>query len=164
MSLIISKLLILFFLYIIKCSKSNFSFNIFKNNLRNSNSLRNLSENESQKLNNIINIYNPYSIVSYISSKNDYNGDLFITTNSEENNSRKRLVYALNSDGTNYFSDSSYKIYSIQDDLSLIYNKYPVITPITIKDKKCLLTLSHEGRFETFDLSSLNWYSREKIY
>ena len=157
MSLIISKLFILFFLYIIKCSKINFSINPFH---KNSTSFRNLNENDNQKLNNIINIYNPYNIVSYISSKNDYNGDLFITTNTEEKNSPHRLVYALKSDGTNYFSgEESYKIYNISLDN---VNLYPMITPITIKNKKSLLTLSHLGHFETFDLSSLNWFSRDR--
>ena len=122
MSLIISKLFILFFLYIIKCSKINFSINPFH---KNSTSFRNLNENDNQKLNNIINIYNPYNIVSYISSKNDYNGDLFITTNTEEKNSPHRLVYALKSDGTNYFSgEESYKIYNINLDN---VNTYPMI-------------------------------------
>ena len=155
------KFFILFFLYIIKFSKSIISNNIiFKLLIPLSIKISNIEANQSQNLNNIINIYNPYNIVSYISSKNDYNGDLFITTNSEEANTINRLVYALNSDGTNYFSNNeSYKIYN---NSGLLLNKYPMITPITIKNKKSLLTLSHVGFFETFDLSSLNCYSKEK--
>ena len=78
----------------------------------------------SQNLNNIIEIYNPYDTVAYISSINNQNGDLFITTNSEGGDSDKRLIYALNSDGTNYFSDTNLP-FLVLNSLSPKLYKYP---------------------------------------
>ena len=73
---------------------------------------RYLLNNKNQKLNNIVNIYNPYEKIAYISNTKNENGDLFITTNSENKNDNTRLVYGLKKDFTNYFRDNegSYRI------------------------------------------------------
>ena len=54
-----------------------------------------LTSYKNQSLNNIVNIYNPYEKVAYISNVKNENGDLFITTNSENKNDNTRLVYGL---------------------------------------------------------------------
>ena len=123
---------------------------------------RNLMTNrDKQNLNNIINIYNPYNKVTYISSQNNQNGDLFILTNSESSN--KRIVYALKSDATNYFSDNSYKIFDSEVNTSIYgYNRYPMITPIKMKNNENLVSFSHEGCFEGFDLKEILWFPKVK--
>ena len=70
------------------------SFKQIKNEAKSKNETKNINNNiikrhlsqkeKIQELNNIINIYNPFNIVSYISSIVSKNGDLFITINSEE--------------------------------------------------------------------------------
>ena len=167
MGLIFQVIFLLLDISFFKGIKSKSNTNIIKTKLRFNNAVirRNLTTiNDNQKLTNIINIYNPYNIVSYISSQNNENGDLFITTNSKKAED-KRLVYALKSDGTNYFSNNkeSYLIYNISIDLTINgYNKYTMITPLIMNNNEGLLTLSHEGSFEAFDFNSNFWFYRFK--
>ena len=109
-----------------------------------------LKYNKIQILNNIINIYNPYKKIAYISSTKNEDGDLFITTNSENENDNTRLVYALRTNFTNYFTDNegSYKIMmtNLQGN-----NKYPSITYLKIKNEECILSLSYDGYFESLN-------------
>ena len=67
---------------------------------------RELIDLNSLKINNFISIYNPYNVVSYISSASNPKRDLFIVTYSNEIGSKIRLIFALNSDASNYFTDN----------------------------------------------------------
>ena len=73
---------ILYLTYSKELNKINYNEKYFtykyKTNQRNL-----LTNNKIQKLNNIVNIYNPYEKIAYISNAKNENGDLFITTNSE---------------------------------------------------------------------------------
>ena len=165
---LILQLIIFYCFSFIKSEKENFSGKkiLSKISPKNNNliKIRNLLT-DSQKLNNIIEIYNPYDIVSYISSKNNQYGDLFITTNEENGSSDKRLVFALKSDGSNYFSDNS-EPYKIFDVINYTYeyghNYYPEITPLIINKKETLITLSHQGSYESFDFDLNKWFIRLK--
>ena len=132
------EILLLLFIYFFNYIKSKSNTRNIKNKLgyNNTRIKRHLTTiNENQKLFFIINIYNQYSKVSYISSQNNKNGDLYIATNSGERFEDKRLIYALKSDGTNYFSNNkeSYKIYNVTlDIIKNDYNTYPIITPLII--------------------------------
>ena len=164
MSLIHQIILFFYFFSFTKSVKEKFIEKkiTFKNN--NFTKIRNLLTTDSQKLNNLITIYNPYDIVSYISSKNNQYGDIFITTNDEQGKSDKRLVYALKSDGSNYFSDTeSYRIFEIINNTDG-NNYYPEITPLIINKKNSLslITLSHQGNFESFDFYLNIWSYRLK--
>ena len=89
--------------------------------------LRRLTQKEEiQKLNNIIYIYNPFDIVSYISCITNTKGDLFITINPEQK-STKRLIYAIKSDGSIYFNDTDNKPYKIMNS-TWDLNKYPLLS------------------------------------
>ena len=136
--------LILLYIYFVNYIKSTTNTTNVKNKLKYNNTrikrhLTTVSEN--QKLTSIINIYNPYINVSYISSQKNEKGDLFIATNSGERFEDKRLIYALKSDGTNYFSNNkeSYKIYNVTlDVIKNDYNKYPIITPLIMNNNEGL--------------------------
>ena len=135
--------------FLIKSTYESYSKNKIKNIQYNNNTLRQLIKKEEiQKLNNIINIYNPYKIVSYISSATNKNGDLFITTNTEER-IRERLIYAIKSDGSNYFNDNkTYKVlYSSTND-SIIY---PMLSFLKINEKEYIVSLTFDSVFETID-------------
>ena len=141
---------------IIKCKKGQCSNKEVKVKLLKNYNLtikRKLINSDSQKLNNFVEIYNPYNTVGYISSINNQYGDVFIETNSEDGFSDKRVIYAIKSDGTNYYSDidKSYKIFNISVDENHGWNFYPMITPLIMKNKESLVSLSHQGDFETFD-------------
>ena len=78
----------LFFLFTLSISKRlDYSLINKKNKSyfrpKTNNTLRQLLiNNDVQKLNNIISIYNPNNIVTYISSTKNSKGDIFIITNS----------------------------------------------------------------------------------
>ena len=129
---------------IIELNKSN-NFDIINNKIR-----KLLTVNETQKLNKIINIYNPYNNLSFISSTKNENGDLFIFTNSENKTENTRLIYRLKSDGSNYFinNESSYRTMTINLEA---YNIYPMVTSLNIKDEEFLISISQEGNFESFN-------------
>ena len=120
---------------------------------------RYLLNNKNQKLNNIVNIYNPYEKIAYISNTKNENGDLFITTNSENKNDNTRLVYGLKKDFTNYFRDNegSYRIVmtNLESD-----NIYPSITSLTINNEEYLISFSHDGVFESLDYNKGHAYGR----
>ena len=88
--------------------------------------------------------------VSYITSTKDENGIIYITTNTENKSSLKRLIYIINPD----FSQE-YKIMNIS---SSAFNKYPIMTYLKISSDKYLLSLTQEGFF----FSIIN-YEEEKI-
>ena len=168
-------IIIIYMLYIIKCFNINSTNtynkkNYFKDTLVTSSKSSNLSSSrnlltntEIQKINKIINIYSPYNVISYISSKNNEHGDLFISTNSEEYRAPQRIVYALKSDGSNYFSDGkSFKIYNISDTHDVGINKYPMIIPLVMKGKESIISLAHESCFEAFDLEDNNIFIKAK--
>ena len=118
-----------------------------------------LTNNKNQKLNNIVNIYNPYEKVAYISNAKNENGDLFITTNSENKYDYSRLVYGLKKDFSNYFTDNegSYKI--LMTDLEGD-NIYPTMTSLIINNKEYLISLSHDGNIESLDYKKGYAYGR----
>lgn len=97
---LINQIILFFNIIIKKCVKTKSSNietdfkKIIKNDLKNNNSITNrkLIDFYSQKINNFITIYNPYDTVTYISSVNNQNVDLFITNNSDEKGSKKRLI------------------------------------------------------------------------
>ena len=139
------------FIFLIQANEINF------NNLK---ILRKLNQKEDiQRLNKIITIYNPFHIVSYISTITNKEGDLFITINSEEN-VYERLVYAIKSNGSNYFSDTDNKPYKIFQSLSYDLNTYPMLAFIKIDDKEYLLSMSHSSMFELFEFSLNEVYSQ----
>ena len=109
-----------------------------------------LTNNTIQKLNNIVNIYSPYEKIAYISNAKNENGDLFITTNSENKADNTRLVYGLKKDCTNYFTDNegSYRILMTNLEAD---NIYPSITSLTINNEEYLISFSHDGNFESLD-------------
>ena len=114
--------------------------------------LRRLTKKEEiQKLNNVISIYNPFDIVSYISCITNKKGDLFITINSEEKYTI-RLVYAIKSDGSNYFKDTNKPYKIIESTLDL--NKYPHLSFLTFDDDEYLISFTQNSMFETFDFYS----------
>ena len=90
------EILLLFYIVIIRCQKNTSSSNIEikrefflkYNNFKKSRNL--LINSNSQKINKFITIFSPYDNVSFISSQNNQNGDLFIITNIEDCNSDKR--------------------------------------------------------------------------
>ena len=168
------EILLLFYIVIIRCQKNtSFSnieikreFFLKYNNFKKSRNL--LINSNSQKINKFITIFSPYDNVSFISSQNNQNGDLFIITNIEDCNSDKRLIYAVNSNGDNYFSDTEkpYKIFKIFNDTSTSYecNYYPEITPLIMKNKESLVSLSHRGGFESFDFELNQLFTVRKTY
>ena len=109
-----------------------------------------LTNNKNQKLNNIVNIYNPYEKIAYISNAKNENGDLFITTNSENKNDNTRLVYGLRKDCTNYFTDNESSYIILMTNLEAD-NIYPSITSLIIKNQEYLISISHDGNFESLD-------------
>ena len=117
-------------------------------------------------LNNIIELYNPYGTLAYISSVNNEKGDLFIITNELLGASDKKPVYAFKSDGSYYFSDNDkpYIIFeSINDTREYGNNYYPQITPLIINNKEHLATFSHQGSFELFDFDLKKWFVLQKV-
>ena len=129
-------------------------------NFNNLSIVRELNQKEEiQRLNNIITIYNPFHIVSYISSITNKEGDLFITINSEEF-TKKRLVYAIKSNKSNYFSDTDNQPYKIFNSLSFDLNAYPMLSFIKINDTEYLLSMSHSSMFELFEFSLNEVYSQ----
>ena len=121
---------------------SDYKYKIYKRKL--------LKYNEIQKMHNFVNIYNPYEKVAYISNIKNENGDLFITTNSENKEDNTRLVYALRTNFTNYFTDNegSYKIMTTNLEGN---NTYPLITSLIINNEENLLSISHDGNFESLN-------------
>ena len=131
-----------------KNETKNYNNNIIK---------RHLSQKEKiQQLNNIINIYNPFNIVSYISSIISRNGDLFITINSEEKTTT-RLIYAIKSDGSNYFTDNDNKPYKVMNS-SYELNKYPLLCILNLFGEDYLITFCQNSMFELYDFSSNEVY------
>jgi hypothetical protein len=131
-----------------KNETKNYNNNIIK---------RHLSQKEKiQQLNNIINIYNPFNIVSYISSIITKNGDLFITINSEEKTTT-RLIYAIKSDGSNYFTYNDNKPYKVMNS-SYELNKYPLLCILNLFGEDYLITFCQNSMFELYDFSSNEVY------
>ena len=129
-------------------------------NLNNLSTLRKLNQKEEiQKLNNIITIYNPFQIVSYISAITNEEGDLFITINSEER-VYERLVYAIKSNKSSYFSDTDNQPYKIFNSLSSDLNTYPMLSFIKIDGTEYLLSMSHSSMFELFEFSLNEVYTQ----
>jgi len=149
--------LIVFFNVILFTLKQ-FTFNKELEYESNNFNLRRLTKKEEiQKLNNVISIYNPFDVVSYISCITNTKGDLFITINSEEKNII-RLIYAIKSDGSNYFNDTNkpYKIIESTIDL----NKYPHLSFLTFDGDEYLISFTQNSMFESFDLYSNKIYNQ----
>ena len=144
------------------------SFKQIKNEAKSKNETKNINNNiikrhlsqkeKIQELNNIINIYNPFNIVSYISSIVSKNGDLFITINSEEKTTI-RLIYAIKSDGSNYFTDSDNKPYKVMNS-SYELNKYPLLCILNLFGEDYLITFTQNSMFELFEFSKNEVYSQ----
>ena len=144
------------------------SFKQIKNEAKSKNETKNINNNiikrhlsqkeKIQELNNIINIYNPFNIVSYISSIVSKNGDLFITINSEEKTTT-RLIYAIKSDGSNYFTDSDNKPYKVMNS-SYELNKYPLLCILNLFGEDYLITFTQNSMFELFEFSKNEVYSQ----
>ena len=112
---------------------------------------RKLLNNEIQKLNNIVNIYNTYEKIAFISSTKNKEGDLFISTNSENmKDNTTRLVYALRTNFTNYFTEEegSYKIMTTE---LAGNNTYPSITSLIVNNEEYIFSISQDGNFESLD-------------
>ena len=145
-------------------------FEQIKDEIKNKNEAKNISSNKikrhlsqkenEQQLNNIINIYNPFSKVSYISSIVSKNGDLFITINSEEMTST-RLIYAIKSDGSNFFTDNDNKPYKIMESENVL-NNYPSLCILNLFGKDYLISFCIDSNFELYDFSQNETYSLGK--
>ena len=120
----------------------------------NFNLMRLTQKEEIQKLNNVINIYNPFDRVSYISCITNTKGDLFITINPQEK-STTRLIYAIKSDGSIYFNDTDNKPYKIMNS-TLDLNRYPLLSFLKFEDNEYLISFTQNSMFESFDLNSNN--------
>ena len=107
---------------------------------------RKLSSIIDNTLNNINYIENINDKVSYITSFKSEDGVIYITTNTENSNSEKRLIYIIRTNEINYFYE--YKILTMA---STTHNKYALITLLKIDNKEYIVSLSHEGQFELFD-------------
>ena len=139
-----------------------------KNEVKNKNETKDINNNinkrhllqkdKIQQLNNIINIYNPFNIVSYISSIVTKNGDLFITLNSEEK-STTRLIYAIKSDGSNFFTDNDNKPHKVMES-SLEQNKYPLLCILNLFGEDYLITFCQNSMFELFNFPQNEIYSQ----
>ena len=111
-----------------------------------------------QKINNITNIYNPNDIVSFISTTENEDGDIFMVTNSEYENITTRIIYGIKSDGDIYYSNKEgfYKIAKFNDTYG---NIYPMISFIKIKGKDYLASLSHDRILELYDINEELYYN-----
>ena len=123
-----------------------------ENDYNNFNLRRVTQKEEIQKLNNVIYIYNPFNIVSYISCITNTKGDLFITI-SPEQKSTIRLIYAIKSDGSIYFNDTDNKPYKIMNS-TYDLNKYPLLSFLKFEDNEYLITFTQNSMFESFDFNS----------
>jgi len=144
--------LIVFF-NVILFTLNEYILNQKRENDHNNFNLRRLTQKEEiQKLNNIIYIYNPFDIVSYISCITNSKGDLFITINPEQK-STIRLIYAIKSDGSIYFNDTDNKPYKIMNS-TYDLNKYPLLSFLKFEDDEYLITFTQNAMFESFDFNS----------
>ena len=84
---------------------------------------------------------------------------LKITINSEEN-AYERLVYAIKSNGSNYFSDTDNQPHKIFNSLSFESNNYPALSFVKIEGSEYLLTMSQTSMFELFEFSLNEVYSQ----
>ena len=112
--------------------------------------------NEENKLDNIINIYYPEDKVDFISSITN-NGNLFILTNNGKYFS-PRIIYAIKSDGTNFFDDVD-QPYKILNCTTKTNYSYPVFTFYNIKGREYLASYSQGEEFELIDLKKDIIYS-----
>ena len=139
-------------LYLINILKANY-YQFDPKFLYTKNNKRELSTNVNSKINEIIYIESIDDKVSYISSFKSEDGTVYLATNTENTQSKKRLIYRITSSQNNYYFD--YKILSI--DINS-HNKYALITLINIKNKEYIVSLSHEGQFELFDYDNGQFY------
>jgi hypothetical protein len=139
-------------LYLINILKANY-YQFDQKFLYTKNNKRELSTNVNFKINEIIYIESIDDKVSYISSFKSEDGTVYLATNTENTQSKKRLIYKITSSQNNYYFD--YKILSI--DINS-HNKYALITLINIKNKEYIVSLSHEGQFELFDYDNGQFY------
>ena len=159
--LLIKKLkmkLIVFFNVILFSLKQCFINKKIEYEKNNFNLRRLIQKEEIQKLNNVIYIYNPFDIVSYISCITNEKGDLFITINSEEK-STTRLVYAIKSDGSTYFNDTDNRPYKIMKS-TLDLNRYPLLSFLKFENDEYLLSFCQNSMFESFDFYSNNVFNQ----
>ena len=162
MKIIIFLLIKIFFSNFIPILRQ-FKFNTINNN----NSLiRNLlTNNEIQKLNNIITIYNPSDIVTSISTATNENGDILIVTNTEDSNSSFRIIYGIKSDGTNFFSDNedSYILINTNNNSNTI-NFYPMISTLKINGKEYIINFTQRGNIELYDYNNKLFFDIYKFH
>ena len=106
---------------------------------------------------------NPNDIVSFISTTENEDGDIFMITNSEYKNITTKIIYCIKSDGDIYYSNKEgfYKIDNCHDTCE---NIYPMISFIKIKGKDYLASLSHERIFELYDINEEFCYNINFVY
>ena len=122
---------------------------ISEQSVLNSKNKRKLSNTNS--LNYLINIESIDDRVSYITTTKNGNGKVYISTNTENTSSIKRLIYIINSD----FSQE----YKIMNVTSAALNKYPMITNLKISSNEYLISISQEGYlFETLNYKQKESY------
>ena len=122
---------------------------ISEQSVLNSKNKRKLSNTNS--LNYLINIESIDDRVSYITTTKNGNGKVYISTNTENTSSIKRLIYIINSD----FSQE----YKIMNVTSAAHNKYPMITNLKISSNEYLISISQEGYlFETLNYKQKESY------
>ena len=126
--------------------------NINLSNIINDNRIL-LRRNNKLILDNLIYIESIDDKMSYITSCKIKENAVYITTNTEKSNFKKRLIYKITANNGNYFYD--YKIMDI--DLGS-HNKHALMTLLEINKKQYIVTLSHEGQFELFDYDNANVY------
>ena len=161
--ILIIKSIILLFSLIRRILSKNLTYNRAKF-YNNKNSKRFLTKKENQKLNNIITIYNPNDIVSYISTTKNSKGDLFIIANTENYiNDTSRIIYAIASDGINFFSNNENSSYITIEVENLGFNKYPMISFLLINNHEYIVSFSHESNFEIYDYENIAYSMATKF-
>ena len=129
-----------------------------KSKINEKNSRKLDKKEDIQKLNKIIHLFSPFNKVSYISSITSKNDDLFISLNTEEKEG-KRVIYAIKSDGSNFFSDidKPYKIFTLSDNN---YNIYPILALLIKNEKQYLVEITFDSMFELYDYYNNVVYSQ----
>ena len=79
---------------------------------------------------------------------------MFIIANTENyENDTSRLIYAIKSDGTNFFSDNTDSYITLNISVAS-NNEYPMISSIIINEKEYIVSLSHKSDFEIYDFEN----------
>ena len=141
----------IFFITLITCNLIRF---LSSNTKINVTYKRYLTESSNLDFSNTV-VYKNEAVSDYLSNYVDEEGNLFLITTATKS-SKNRLIYALNSKGRNYFSNSLVEIYEFSNDLSTtVRNTFTIIY-----DKiKYLVIFDDSRNFQFIDLTNFIKYS-----